>query len=55
MDNVCITEKPNINRGRPYEQRVCINCKGKCRDLSNYCQPCFNLLKKSLIEYLDAN
>lgn len=47
-----VSELANINRGKPYEDRVCICCKGKPKTLSNYCATCHGLLKKELLDYV---
>lgn len=41
----------NINRGKAYEDRVCLICKGTPADLSSYCKPCFKEFKSQLLEW----
>lgn len=52
MKKVIINELPNINKGKPYEERVCVVCKGAPRNLSNYCQGCRDKLRQELLQLL---
>jgi hypothetical protein len=49
------TTLKNVNRGIPYENRVCIGCKGTPAELSNYCEECYSIFKSQLIEWSTSN
>lgn len=33
-----------------YDERVCLGCKGECREFSAYCQPCWDFFRQNLVQ-----
>lgn len=51
MNNHRFSKLENINRGKAYEDRVCLVCKNVPNEYQSYCKPCWKEVKEYLLNW----